>query len=141
MIALLRGQVDSVFFNTVIIDCNDVGYTVVIAETFAKKLKEGDHILLYIHQIFREDSHTLYGFERSQQKYFFQDLLTVKKVGPSAAMRLLSAFNVAQLCSDIESCFPDHMLSVHGIGETSVNNIFDQLKNKTKKYLLEMDND
>ena len=76
----------------VIVDCNGVGYEVTCsAYTQAALPAAGERITLRIFTQVRETEIALYGFYDHTERSLFDLLITVKNVGPSTAVAILSS--------------------------------------------------
>ena len=75
MIAHLRGQILSKTPNSVILDCNGVGYELAISvTTFTELGNEGAEAKLYVHTHVREDALALFGFSDEGGRAAFRAL-------------------------------------------------------------------
>jgi Holliday junction DNA helicase RuvA len=83
MIAKLRGIIDQIGEDYVIIDVSGVGYLVLLllAKVLNKLSTKGQLDEILIQTIVREDQITLYGFKEEKEKYWFDLLLKVQGVG------------------------------------------------------------
>ena len=86
MIASLRGTVSEKHADIVIIDCAGVGYGVLVSAADFGGLATGSEAKLYIYEQIKEDAHDLYGFRSLDGKQLFEQLISVKNVGPKVAM-------------------------------------------------------
>ena len=79
MIAKLRGIIDQISEDYIIIDVSGVGYLVYCSSKVLNKLSnKGQTDEILIQTIVREDQITLYGFKEENEKYWFDLLLKVK---------------------------------------------------------------
>ena len=91
MIAKLRGIIDQMGEDYVIIDVSGVGYLVFCPSKVLNKLSpKGQLDEILIETIVREDQITLYGFNEEKEKYWFGLLLKVQGVGAKTALKGLS---------------------------------------------------
>lgn len=131
MIGFLRGTIDSIFDDRIIIDVNGVGYNVYMSATaIGAPLIIGDEIKVYTHMSVREDSMTLYGFLSAEELSFFKMLICVNGVGPKFALGLLSTFTTADLKVAILSMDAKTISKAPGIGLKSAQKIILELKDK-----------
>ncbi len=84
-------------------------------------------ISLYITQIIKEDSHSLYGFIENTEKLMFDRVIKINGVGPSTALAICSsftpeAFSKACLGGDVNA-----IKAVPGIGPKSAKRILVEL--------------
>jgi holliday junction DNA helicase RuvA len=75
----------------VIVDCRGVGYEVTCsAYTLAALPAHGEPVTLKVYTQMRETAIQLYGFAEHTERRLFDLLITVKNVGPSTAIAILS---------------------------------------------------
>ena len=98
MIAKLRGIVDEIGPDWVIIDAGGVGYLVFCSSRTLSILdeKEGP-VSVWIETHVREDHIHLYGFSNVSEKDWFNLLTTVQGVGTKVGLALLSSMSVDDL--------------------------------------------
>lgn len=93
MIAFISGKILSVSDNNYIIIVNNgIGYEVYIKDYKLYVSSIDQPLQLWISYIQREDSSTLYGFIRMEQRTLFNRLLLVSGVGPKTAMLILDKY-------------------------------------------------
>ena len=98
MIAKLRGIIDQIGEDYVIIDVSGVGYIVFCPTKVLNKLSaKGELDEILIETIVREDQITLYGFKEEKEKYWFGLLLKVQGVGAKTALKGLSILTPEEL--------------------------------------------
>jgi Holliday junction DNA helicase RuvA len=91
MIGRLHGTLVDRAGTRVIVDCAGVGYLVSCSGyTLAGLPPLGETVTLLIHTAVRETEIALYGFGSRQERELFDLLITVKNVGPSSAVGILS---------------------------------------------------
>jgi len=130
MIAKLKGTVDEIHLNALILDINGVGYLVYATEATLKQLPVHQEISLYIFQTIRETANDLYGFLTIEEKNFFELLLSVSGIGPKSALGVLNTAPLQTLQEGIAIGDPSHLTAVSGIGKKSAEKIVMTLKDK-----------
>ena len=131
MIGFLRGTIDCICEDRVLIDVNGVGYNVYMsASSIGSRIFLGDEVKLYTHMSVREDSMTLFGFLSAEELGFFKMLIGVNGVGPKFALGLLSTFTTADLKVAILSMDAKTIAKAPGIGMKSAQKIILELKDK-----------
>ena len=133
MISWIRGEVIDAWIQTkkfyVLINCQGLGYEVQVLQNFKKGLEEKT-VILWIHEIKREDSDYLFGFRDKAKRDFFRDLLQVKGIGPQIGMSILDKYNLNQVFNSVKNKDKALFNSIPGIGEKMTERIFLELKNK-----------
>jgi len=133
LISWIKGEIIDTWIQTkkfyVLINCQGLGYEVQILESFKEELDK-DEIVLWIHQIKREDSDILFGFKDKAKRNFFRDLLQVKGIGPQIGMSLLNKYELIEIFNSLRNQDKKLFSSVPGIGQKMTERLFLELKNK-----------
>ena len=132
MIVTLQGKLAACTVLRAVVACGGVGYEVHIPVTTAERLgPPGSEVLLYTHQVFREDSQTLYGFATPGERDFFA--LVVEKVsgiGPKTAMALFSRLSLPVLTQAVATGDLALLSSCPGIGKKTAERLILDLRDK-----------
>ncbi len=130
MIAKLKGIVDKISDNQIILDVNGVGYLVYAsANTIGKIGNIGNIVSLSIETFVREDAINLFGFADEDEKFWFIQLNKVSGVGAKVALAILSHLKPRDLIMAISSADKKLISSVPGIGAKIAERIITELKN------------
>ena len=131
MIAHLRGQILSKTPNSVILDCNGVGYELAISvSTFTDLGAEGSEARLHVHTHVREDALALFGFSELAEKRLFEKLLTISGLGPKLASTVLSGISAERLVGAIRGGDHATLTKIPGIGKKTAERVVLELKDK-----------
>jgi Holliday junction DNA helicase RuvA len=131
VIAHLRGQILSKSPNSVILDCNGVGYELAISvATFTDLGKEGSEAKLHVHTHVREDALSLFGFSELPEKRLFEKLLTISGIGPKLAITVLSGISADRLVGAIRASDHATLTKIPGIGKKTAERVVLELKDK-----------
>lgn len=84
----IKGIVDEVKSNSIILDNNGIGYEIYTPNPFA--FEEGKDYKVYVYQYIREDEMSLYGFKNFDEKELFLKLIDVKGLGPKMALPIIA---------------------------------------------------
>jgi Holliday junction DNA helicase RuvA len=135
MIGKLRGKIDSIFDDRLILDVNGVGYNVYTAAKTLNSLQEkkGQEMVLLIETIVREDHIHLYGFALEIEKTWFNELCKVSGVGSKVGLKIISALSVDEIVMALNSGDKDVFSKVPGIGPKLALRIVSELKDSAKK--------
>ena len=134
MYAYIRGRLDSVRHDGVVVEAGGVGYRILTAPSIMSRLPPANsEVRLYTHFIVREDAQALYGFITKEELNMFETLLTVSGVGPKASLALVSAlqpsqFGLAVLTEDYKM-----LTRAQGVGAKLAQKIAFELRDKMKK--------
>lgn len=130
MIAKLRGIVDAIGEDCVILDVNGVGYLVFSSSKTLSKLAKGMEISLLIETVVREDSITLFGFADALEKEWFLTLTKVQGVGAKVGLAILSALSPMQLAQAVSAQDKNSFTRANGVGPKLAARIVTELKDK-----------
>ena len=141
MIAKIKGNVEAVNGNLVIVDVNGLGYEVLCPERSINTIEENTHISLYIQTILRDDTINLYGFLSLDEKKAFSTLQTVQGVGAKLAMTIIGFFSVKELGNYIGSGDEKSICSAPGVGTKVAKRIITELKDVYSDHSNNYDNE
>ena len=79
MYGYIRGIVTEVESSYIILENNNIGYLIYVANPYYFELNK--EYIIYVYQYVREDEISLYGFKEKQEKDMFLKLIEVKGVG------------------------------------------------------------
>ena len=84
------GKVTYAMGNTLVVENNGIGYEIgVSATTLYDCCTPGEIVKIYTYLYVREDTFSLYGFSKLEEKTLFLRLIDISGVGPKLAMELL----------------------------------------------------
>ena len=131
MIARLRGTVDSISKDSVVVGVGGVGFLVHPSAAARARLGGvGQAVELFTHLHVRENELSLYGFASEQELALFDLLLSVKGVGPRVALAVLASGPPDMLRAAIANDQPDVLTRVPGVGTRTAKAIILHLKDK-----------
>lgn len=141
MISRLQGRfvehrIDHRGVEYVVVDCVGVGYEAAVSTSTRAALPEvGGDVVLHVHTHFSQDKFSLFGFATVEEREMFCALIEVEKMGPSGALKVLSAtshINAARLIATEDEA---GLSSFKGIGKTTAKKIVFKLKDKCEFLL------
>ena len=131
MIASVKGKLENITAESVIIDVNGFGVEAIVPATVFNRLpKIDDNIRLYTYLHVREDIMQLYGFLEKEDLEFFKLLITVNGIGPKAGIAILSSMPVDVLTFAILSEDIKTIEKAQGIGAKTAKKLVLELKDK-----------
>lgn len=130
MIAKLEGKVAEKIGDVVVIDCSGVGYGVLVSFEDFGALKIGQPAKLYVHESIRENAHDLFGFRNLESKALFEQLLSVKGVGPKMALAILSVASLSRVRQAIAAGDIKFLSQSKGVGKRAAERVVVDLKDK-----------
>ncbi len=133
MITYVKGKLIEKNPTHVVIECNGIGYYILISLQSFSKLPDQENTKLFTHLSIREDAHTLYGFYDKLEREIFKMLISVSGVGPSTAITMLSSMTSEQVQHAIAHDDVVAIKSVKGIGPKTAQRVILDLKDKILK--------
>ena len=130
MIATLTGKVSEKQSQMVVLEVGGVGYGVFVTFEDFGALKIGEQAKLYIYESIRENTYDFFGFRNQQSKNLFEQLLTVKGVGPKMALAILSVAGLEQVRQSIAAGDIKFISQAAGVGRKVAERVVVDLKDK-----------
>jgi holliday junction DNA helicase RuvA len=131
MIGKLRGTIDSIGEDFLILDVHGVGYVVNCSARTLRSLPEtGAAFALAIETQVREDSIRLYGFSSETERDWFRLLQTVQGVGAKVALALLGILSADELGAAIARQDKTTLARAPGVGPRLAARLVVELKDK-----------
>ena len=130
MIATLSGKVAEKHGQMVVLEAGGVGYGLFVTFEDFGALKTDEQVKLYVHESIRENTYDLFGFKNLESKNLFEQLLTVKGVGPKMALAILSVAGVRQVRQSIAAGDIKFISQANGVGRKVAERVVVDLKDK-----------
>jgi Holliday junction DNA helicase RuvA len=131
MIAFLTGRVAGKAPGFALLEVGGVGYKLAMTTGSLAALPAlGDEVTIWTHLYVREDDLSLFGFESEDEKFAFEQLITVSGIGPKVALAVLSSLSPDAFSSAVAAEDADLLATVPGIGKKTGQRIILDLKDK-----------
>ncbi|MCU0667690.1 MAG: Holliday junction branch migration protein RuvA [Patescibacteria group bacterium] len=130
MIATLSGNIQEIIDDTLVLNVRGVGYGLTMPYSKMDRLTVGEEVMLYIYEHIKEDAHTLYGFKDLSDKKLFEQLLSVKNIGPKAAIAVLDIGPGESVRVTIASGDVKMLQTAKGVGKRAAEQIVVELRDK-----------
>jgi holliday junction DNA helicase RuvA len=137
MISYLKGSIEhlqnpSPTKTIIIIEVQGIGYEVQVPANI--NLVRGSTVQLFIHQQFREDQVSLYGFSSTSERDLFRQLISVSGIGASIGIALIENLGVTELVQAIVLGSTKILAKTPGIGTKTAERLTVELKTKLKQW-------
>lgn len=131
MIGCLEGKVYEIGYISkqiylVVLTPGGVGYEVFVPSSGV--YDEGNRIFLYTSFQVRQDSQSLYGFLKKDQKEMFENIIQVSGVGPKVALGIISILTPAEFKNILLKGDYKTLSSVKGLGQKGAKKIVLELQ-------------
>ena len=136
MYEFISGKLVSKQPDHVVVEASGIGYRMKVSySTFEQLPAPGDNVMIYTHLHVREDIFDLYGFAQRVEREFFFKLIAISKIGPKAALAILSGGSPAEISNWIMAEDAKTIAKTPGIGPTTAKRLILELKPKIAKGL------
>lgn len=133
MIDYIKGSIVEMNPTEVILECNGIGYRILISLQTYEGLNGKSDVKVYIHHYIREDEELYYGFYTKDERELFRLLIGVSGIGASTARMMLSSLTSDEIRNAILAEDINKIKSIKGIGTKSAQRLILELKDKVVK--------
>ncbi len=138
MIGSLRGSVlERGTDSQVLLEAAGVGYLVTVTPRTLAELEPGVAVFLHVHHHIREDTQTLFGFLKREERTTFQVLISTHGVGPALAMAILGTHSPVTLVDIVASSDLASLTLVPGVGKKTAERLLIELKSRLDLPILD----
>jgi holliday junction DNA helicase RuvA len=130
MIASLRGTIQDISTDNIILEIGGVGFQVYLPAPIREQLKPNQSVFLFTYLVVREDSLTLYGFDTRESKELFGLLLGVSGIGPRLALSVLSTLTPEAIRRAVFHEQAEVFSRVPGVGKKTAQKILLHLQDR-----------
>ncbi|TAA64953.1 Holliday junction branch migration protein RuvA [Shinella sp. JR1-6] len=135
MIGKLKGTIDEIGEEYVVLDVHGVGYVAFCsARTLGKLGSSGEAAVLFIETYVREDQLKLFGFLTALEREWFRLLQSVQGVGSKVALAVLSTLTPGELANAIALQDKTAVSRAPGVGPKVAVRIMTELRNKAPAF-------
>jgi Holliday junction DNA helicase RuvA len=135
MIGKLKGTIDEIGEDHVVIDVHGVGYVAhCSARTLGRLGSAGEAAVLFIETYVREDQFRLFGFLTALEREWFRLLQSVQGVGSKVALAVLSTLTPGELANAIALQDKTSVSRAPGVGPKVAVRIVTELRNKAPAF-------
>ena len=131
MIAFVKGKIEDLSEENVVVDIGGIGVNVRIsAGTFHLLPDLGGEVKLYTYTCVREDAFILFGFLTRDELEIFRKLITVNGIGPKGGLAILSVMSADDLRFAIVAGDSTAIARAPGIGKKTAERVILDLRDK-----------
>ncbi|MDR1522203.1 MAG: Holliday junction branch migration protein RuvA [Streptococcaceae bacterium] len=133
MYEYLKGKIKEVTPYYVIVEVAGIGFKFLAPNPYSFSEQIGKSIKVYVHQVIREDAHTLYGFKAKMEKALFLKLISVSGIGPKSALAILASKDYAGIIKAINQSDANYLTKFPGVGKKTASQMILDLKGKLEE--------
>ncbi len=135
MIAKLKGRIDAIGADWVVVDVNGVGYHVSCSsKSLAALPAQGAYAELHTEMLVSQDMIRLVGFASVMEREWFRLLQSVQGVGTKVALAILSTLSVSEIGNAIALQDKAMIGRANGVGKKLAERIVLELKDKVPSF-------
>ena len=147
MFEYLNGKLVKISPTNIVIDVVGIGYLISVANPYAWSALMNTEVKIYVHQVIREDAHSLYGFVNEAEKALFLRLISVSGIGPKSALAIIAAADNEGLITAIDNSDIKYLTKFPGVGKKTAmqiekakvasrnrDSLLEAAKNEIKKF-------
>ena len=135
MIDYISGTVVQKGLNHVVVECNNIGYKLLVSQNTSYELELEKTASVYTHLIVKEDDLSLIGFSNMSERDMFRILISVSKIGAKIALSILSTYTATQIATFIKSADVVSLGKVPGLGKKTAERLVLELKDKVDIFV------
>lgn len=136
MIAKIRGKIEYLKDNFVVLGVGGLGYKVFLTSYTLGKIAGQEEVALFTYTHVREDILALYGFLSQEELEMFELLISISGIGPKAALGILTIASVDAIRMAVLNEDTSILTKVSGVGKKTAERVILELKNKVAKLPL-----
>lgn len=134
MIGKLKGTVDEIGEDHVLVDVHGVCYVAFCSSRTLSRMIAGEAVVLFIETYVREDQLKLFGFTTALEREWFRLLQFVQGVGSKVALAILSTLTPSELANAIALQDKTAISRAPGVGPKVAVRILTELKTKAPAF-------
>ena len=131
MYAYLKGTLEEITEDNIVVEVGNIGYNVKVSTTTADLLPPlGNEVKIYTYTLVREDTFSLYGFLTRDDLEIFKKLITVNGIGPKGGLAILSVMSADALRFAIMAGDAKSIAKAPGVGNKTAERVILDLRDK-----------
>lgn len=131
MIAFIKGTIEDISEENVVVDVGNIGVNIKISARTSSLLPGmGAPVKLFTYTLVREDTFNLYGFLSRDDLEIFKKLITVNGIGPKGGLAILSVMSADDLRFAVISGDGAAIARAPGVGKKTAERVILDLKDK-----------
>lgn len=130
MIGFIKGTIEDIEEDRVVVDCNGIGYNIFMPLSVLANISIGATVKIYTYLAVREDAMNLFGFLGKQDLDIFKKLITVSGIGPKGGLSIMSVMTADEVRMAIITGDHKAISKAPGVGAKTAMKVIVELKDK-----------
>ncbi|AYJ43964.1 Holliday junction branch migration protein RuvA [Enterococcus casseliflavus] len=135
MYEYIIGKVTDIFPAYIVVETHGIGYQIAFGNPYSFSGKLNQEVKIYLHQVIREDAHSLYGFATIEGKRLFLKLISVSGIGPKSALAIMANEDHTGLITAVENGDVNYLTKFPGVGKKTAQQMILDLKGKVAELV------
>lgn len=132
MYAYIKGTVEYLDSDGLILENNGIGFKILTSSNLAGRLSMHEDATIYTYLHVREDNMSLFGFLSKDEINVFKLLIAVSGIGPKVGLAIMSALTVDEIRIAVLSDDHKAIAKANGVGPKTAQRVIIELKDKFK---------
>ncbi len=116
-----------------VVETGGIGYRLAIPlSTYTKLPALGTSLFLFLSQVVREDSNTLYAFLSKEERDLFEVLITLSGIGPKTGLAIIGHVELGAFQRAVTSADTRLLSKIPGIGKKTAERLVIEMRDKFK---------
>ncbi|VTS42914.1 Holliday junction DNA helicase RuvA [Streptococcus pseudoporcinus] len=130
MFDYIKGQLTKITAKYIVVEVNGLGYIIYVANPYSFTDSVNQNVIVYLHQVIREDAHLLFGFHTDNEKDVFLKLISVSGIGPMTALAIVAVDDNQGLVTAIDNSDIKYLMKFPKIGKKTAQQMILDLAGK-----------
>lgn len=126
----LSGTVTHREVGSIVLDVGGIGYLLQICGDVSQWPEVGTAVKVFTHLVVRENEMFLCGFQSTEERDLFLQLIKVSGVGPTLGLTVLGQASLSRLINDVVGSNVDSLTKLKGVGKKTAERIIVELRDK-----------
>lgn len=132
MFESIKGQLIDKTPVKAVVEAGGIGYRLAIPFSTYTKLPAGGPVQMFLSQVVREDSNTLYAFLEKEERDLFETLITLSGIGPKTALSIIGHLEIGAFHRAIGAADVRLLSKIPGIGKKTAERLVIEMRDKIK---------
>lgn len=130
MFDYIRGKITEKSFDYIVLDVSGIGFKIYCSKKCSEKMIIDDSYKVPTFLNVREDDISIFGFLDYKERMMFESLIKIPKIGPKAAISILSSLSPEEIYSAIIGNNISLLSSAQGVGKKTAEKLIVELRDK-----------
>lgn len=132
MFESIKGQLVDKTPLKAVVETGGIGYRLTTPLSAFSKLPPSGPVHLFLSQVVREDSNTLYAFLEKEERDLFEILITLSGIGPKTALSIIGHLEIGTFHRAISNADVKLLGKIPGLGKKTAEKLVIEMRDKIK---------